>query len=169
MLCLVMLCPPAMTPCIGHWSHCMALPADCSSTGLAMHGCPQYVFSWRFCQQNQMPLHVLCCMAALLSQAVPKLHAQPSRQTCNAQKHASTLVYDVLTLTPNPNPAAVPCHVWLLCLQRILHVDYKVPPHIKLSPDCLNLMQRILVAGEWQHAVTHVLPLCHALALLQLF
>ena len=32
--------------------------------------------------------------------------------------------------------------------QRILKVEYDWPPHIKLSPECRDLMSRILVAGE---------------------
>jgi hypothetical protein len=32
-------------------------------------------------------------------------------------------------------------------LQRILHVDYAVPPHIKLSEDCRALLKSVLVAG----------------------
>lgn len=31
-------------------------------------------------------------------------------------------------------------------IQRILHVDYTVPPHVKLSEDCRNLLKTILVA-----------------------
>ena len=32
-------------------------------------------------------------------------------------------------------------------MQRILHVDYSVPNHIKLSDDCKALLKSILVAG----------------------
>ncbi len=31
-------------------------------------------------------------------------------------------------------------------LQRILHVDYHIPPHVKASEECKDLLSRILVA-----------------------
>lgn len=30
--------------------------------------------------------------------------------------------------------------------QRILHVDYAIPPHVRLSDDCKDLLKKVLVA-----------------------
>lgn len=46
-----------------------------------------------------------------------------------------------LRSTPGPLPPTS-------CLQRILRVEYDWPAHIKLSPECRDLMSRILVAGD---------------------
>ena len=32
------------------------------------------------------------------------------------------------------------------CLQRILHVEYSLPRHVTVSPECQDLLRRILVA-----------------------
>jgi serine/threonine-protein kinase SRK2 len=46
-------------------------------------------------------------------------------------------------------------------LQRILRVEYDWPTHIKLSPECRDLMARILVAGAAQPSsdVAVVMPM----------
>lgn len=33
-----------------------------------------------------------------------------------------------------------------MCVQRILHVDYHIPPHVRVSDECKDLLARILVA-----------------------
>lgn len=33
-----------------------------------------------------------------------------------------------------------------VCVQRILHVEYSLPRHVTVSPECQDLLRRILVA-----------------------
>lgn len=59
--------------------------------------------------------------------------------------HATTKPRNLSTAMfaiPSPTPSSS-LHP---ALQRILHVDYHIPPHVKASEECKDLLSRILVA-----------------------
>lgn len=50
----------------------------------------------------------------------------------------------VISCAVSPAPPPFPLQKMI---QRILRVEYEIPPHVRASPECRDLLSRILVAG----------------------